>query len=182
MILYILLAVAVAIVALLVIASMQPCDFRVERSATIAAPPVEAFSRVNDLHEFQTWSPWAKIDPNCQTTFEGPSAGPGARFSWSGSSKVGQGRMTVTDSRANELVRLKLEFFKPFTATNTAEFTFKASGDQTVVTWSMSGKNNFMSKVMRVFINCDKMIGRSFEEGLGNLKTLAEAARNKATA
>ena len=87
--------------------------------------------------------------------------------------------MTITDSHPSDLIRIKLEFMKPFAATNTAEFTFKPEGDQTVVTWSMAGKNNFMTKAIGLFMNCDNMIGGQFEKGLADLKSVAEAASQK---
>jgi hypothetical protein len=175
MITKILIAVAILIVVLAIVVVLQPSEFRVTRTATVSAPPAVVFDQVNDLHKYQTWSPFAKVDPAMKTTLEGPQAGTGAVLAWAGNSKAGEGRMTLTESRPNELVRFNLEFFKPFKATNIAEFTFKPEGDQTVVTWSMTGKNNFMFKAVGLFMNCDKMVGGMFEEGLANLKTIAEA-------
>src|SRR6266404_5297391 len=121
----ILIAIAVLIVVFVIVVAMQPADFRVGRSATIPAPVAAVFEQVNDLHKFQDWSPWAKIDPNCKLTYDGPPAGVGASFAWAGNKEVGEGRMTVMESKPGELVRFKLEFLKPFEATNTAELTFK---------------------------------------------------------
>lgn len=170
----ILVVVAVMVVGVVAFVMRQPDDFRVTRSATITAPPTAVFGYVNDLHQFQIWSPWAKMDPAAKTTFEGPPAGTGAAFSWSGNNRVGQGRMTVVESRPGEVVRFKLEFLRPFSATNTAEFVFRPDGQRTVVTWSMSGKNTVISKLMSLVMNCDKMIGGQFEAGLANLRSLAE--------
>ena len=167
--------VLVAIVAVLAgVVAMQPAEYRVERSATIAAPPADVFTQVNDFHNWEAWSPWAKLDPAAKYTFEGPSAGTGAVFKWSGNSEVGEGTMTVTESRPNELIRIKLDFVRPFEDTGTAEFTFKPEGNQTVVTWSMSGKKNFIMKAIGLFVSCDKMMGGEFEKGLANLKSIAE--------
>ena len=174
--LYLLIAVMVLFV---IVVALQPADFRVTRSATINAPAAVVFAQVNNFHEWEAWSPWAKIDPACQNTFAGAAAGAGAKFSWAGNKKVGEGRMTILESRASELVRIHLEFLKPFKATNTTEFLFKPEGGQTVVTWNMFGKNNFMSKAFGLFMNCDKMIGRDFEKGLANLRAVAEAAGKK---
>jgi len=135
----------------------------------MSAPPQAVFPQVNDLHNWEAWSPWAKIDPAMKTTFAGPAAGTGAIYTWVGNSKVGEGRMTITDSRLNERIQIKLEFFKPFKATHMAEFTFKPEGSQTSVTWTMSGKNNFMGKAFGLVMSCDKMIGSDFEKGLANL-------------
>lgn len=181
MIMPILISLAVIVVLFVVVVAMRPSEFRVARSARIAAPPEAAFAQVNDLHRWAAWSPWEKIDPALKRTFEGPAAGMGASYSWAGNNKVGQGRMTIIESHPGELVRIQLEFLKPFRATNTAEFTFKSEGSQTAVTWSMFGKNNFMGKALHVFMNMDKMIGGQFEKGLAQMKPVAEAAAEKMT-
>lgn len=170
----ILIVVAVAIVVLVAVIAMRPSDFRITRSASIVAPTAVVFGQVNDFHKWEAWSPWAKMDPTAKTTYEGPAAGNGAIFRWAGNNKVGEGNMTIIESRPNELVQIKLEFLKPFTATHTAEFTFKPEGAQTIVTWSMYGKNNFMAKAVGLFMNCDKMIGGQFEQGLADMKAIAE--------
>ena len=131
---------------------------------------------MNDLHHWQAWSPWGKIDPAMKETFAGAPAGVGAIYTWSGNSQVGEGRMTITESRPNELIRFNLEFLKPFKATNITEFTFKSDGNQTSVSWSMAGKKNFMFKAMGLFMDSDKMVGGDFERGLADLKSVAEAA------
>jgi hypothetical protein len=172
----VLLVIAVAIVAGIVVAvATRPTNFRIIRVATFSVPLSYAFEQVNDLHKWEAWSPWAKMDPSMKRTYEGPPAGTGAIHSWKGNSKVGEGRMTITESRPSELVRIKLEFLKPFKATNTAEFTFKPVGEQTEVTWSMSGTNNFFGKAFDLFMNMDKTVGADFERGLAAMKALLEA-------
>ena len=174
MIAKILVGLAILVVVLIVVIILQPSDFRITRTAAIAAPPPVVFAQVNDLHKYQAWSPFAKADPAMKITYEDPHAGEGAVLAWAGNNKTGEGRMTLTESRPNELVRSNLQFIKPFQATNVAEFTFKPEGNQTVVTWSMTGKNNFMFKAVGLFMNSDKMVGGMFEEGLANLKAIAE--------
>jgi hypothetical protein len=155
---------------------MQPTDFRITRSATIPAPVPVVFAQVNDFHNWQGWSPWAKMDPTAKNSYEGAPSGEGAMFSWAGNNKVGEGRMTLLESRPSESIRIKLEFLKPFQATNTAEFEFKPVDDGTLVTWSMSGKNTFMAKAFVLIMNFDKMIGGDFEKGLAAMKSVAETA------
>jgi uncharacterized protein YndB with AHSA1/START domain len=164
------------VVALLAIVALQPSEFSISRTASIAAPPAEVFAQVNDLHHWEAWSPWAKLDPAMKQSYEGPPAGTGAISSWAGNKEVGEGRMTIVDSRTNELVRIKLEFLEPFEGTSDTEFTFKPEGDQTSVTWRMSGKNNFMAKAAHLFMNMEKMIGGNFEKGLAQLKSVVESA------
>ncbi len=170
----ILIALAVIVIVLVIVVALQPATFRIIRSTAITAPVPKVFEQVNDFHKWESWSPWAKLDPAMKTTFAGAPAGTGAIYSWSGNNDVGEGRMTLTESRPNELVRINLEFIKPFAATNTTEFAFKPDTDKTLVTWTMFGTNNFMAKAFGLFMDMDKMIGSDFEKGLARLKSVAE--------
>jgi len=172
----ILIALAVIVIAFLGVVAMQPSEFRVTRTATIAAPAPVVFAQVNDFHNWEAWNPWAKLDPAMKQTYEGAPAGTGAMYTWAGNSQVGEGRMTLTESRPSDLIRIRLEFLKPFPGTSTAEFTFKPEANQTAVVWSMAGKNNFMAKAVSLFMNMDKMIGGQFEKGLAQMKSVVEAA------
>jgi uncharacterized protein YndB with AHSA1/START domain len=176
MLVKILIGLAALVVLLVAVVALQPSEFRITRTATVAATPSAVFAQVNDFHKWEAWSPWAKLDPAARNTFDGAPAGAGAVFAWAGNRKVGEGRMTITESRPNELVRIKLEFMKPFAATNTAEFTFKPDGDRTAVTWSMYGHNNFIGKAVCLVMNMDKTLGGEFDKGLSAMKSVAEAA------
>lgn len=172
------LAALVGMAALfLIVVALQPSEFHVVRSATMAASPEEVFQEVNDLRKWDAWSPWAKLDPNVKNTFAGANEGEGAIFRWSGNEKVGEGSMTIVESRPHELIRLKLEFVKPFEDKADVEFAFEPQDDGTQVTWSMSGENNFVGKVMCLFMDMDDMIGSQYEEGLANLKKIVEGDR-----
>lgn len=173
----ILITLAVIIAVVLVLAAFQPSEFRVTRSATIAAPAAVIFSEINDFHRWAAWSPWEKLDPAMKRTFEGPATGAGAVYGWEGNNDVGSGRMTITESRPAELINIRLEFFKPMPGVCPAEFTFRSEGAATTVTWTMSGTNNYLSKILCVFMNMDKMIGGDFEKGLAELKRIAEAKK-----
>jgi uncharacterized protein YndB with AHSA1/START domain len=175
-VLYIILAV-VAVFAVLV--AMRPSEFSISRSTRIDASPDVVFDLVHDFHEWEAWSPWLKLDPKAKNTYDGPAAGVGAIFEWSGNNQVGQGRMTITECRPNELIRIKLEFLKPMKAFNTAEFTFKPEGHQTVVSWTMSGGRNFVCKAFDLVLNCDKFLGNQFDKGLATMKSLAESVARK---
>jgi hypothetical protein len=176
MLIKILIGLAVIVVVFIIFVASRTANFRVTRTATISAPAAVVFAQVNDLHKWEAWNPWLKLDPACKMTYEGPPSGVGAGYTWAGNNKVGEGHMTVTESRPNELIRLDLQFLKPFKANNTAEFTFKPEGDQTAVAWSMAGKKNFMFKAVGLFMDTDKMVGGDFERGLATLKSVAEAA------
>jgi len=172
----ILLGLVAVIAILLVVIAIQPADFKISRTAVIPAPPAAIFERINDLHKWNDWSPWAKIDPNAKISYEGPESGVGAKFSWaSASNEVGEGSMQITASKPGESVVMDLVFTKPMAATNLTEFSLKPEGAGTSVTWAMSGKNGFMGKAFSLFVNCDKMVGGKFEEGLQNLKAAVES-------
>lgn len=170
-----LLALAVLIAALVGFIALQPSDFRVSRSATFAAPPELVFAQVNDFHKWDDWSPWAKLDPQAKNVFEGPDQGEGATFRWDGNDQVGAGNMTITESRPHELILIRLEFIRPFAGVSTTEFTFEPVGEGTKVAWTMSGKNDFIGKAIGLILDCDTMVGASFEEGLENMRAIVES-------
>jgi hypothetical protein len=164
----ILIVLGLVIVAFVVVVALQPSEYRVVRAKTMSAPAAAVFTKVNDFHNWDAWSPWAKLDPNVEYTYEGPPAGDGAILRWKGNSDVGAGSMTILESRPSELIRIKLEFTEPFASVATNEFRLQAEGERTAVTWDMSGENNFVGKAFCLFMDMDKMIGGDFERGLKN--------------
>ena len=175
MILTILIAVAVVLVGLVVFINSRPNSFCFTRSAAIPAPASMLFEQVNDFHKWEDWSPWARMDPDAKNSYDGPAAGVGAKFAWEGK-KTGAGAMTLIESKPDELIRIKLDFLKPMKATNIAEFTFAPTTGGTVVTWSMSGTNSFAGKAFGLIVDCEKMCGTQFEQGLENLRELVGSA------
>jgi uncharacterized protein YndB with AHSA1/START domain len=173
----VLIGLAAVVAVLLVLIWRQPDNYTVVRSATIAAPPAEAFALVNDFHQWDKWSPWAKIDPNMKTTYSGPGSGKDAVYYWIGNNDVGEGRMTILDSTPNDRITIKLEFLKPFESNSITTFLFKPEGAGTNVSWEMAGDSNFMTKAMTLFASMDKMVGADFEKGLAQMKASAESAR-----
>ena len=171
-----LIAVLLAVVALAGYIATRPSEFTVSRSRTLAAPPEVVHAYVNDFHKWIEWSPWEKLDPNLRREYEGPPAGPGASYHWVGNEDVGEGRMTITDSKPPESVTIRLEFVKPLQATNTAEFFIVPGGLGTDVTWAMSGHNGFVAKAFGLVMNMDKRVGTQFEKGLADLDTVTAAA------
>jgi uncharacterized protein YndB with AHSA1/START domain len=172
----ILIALAAIIAVFLIVVALQPSESRVERTATITAPPATVFDQVNDFHKWDSWSPWAKIDPNAKITFEGPPSGTGTIMTWAGNNQVGEGKMTLTESRPNELVKINVDIVKPMEGSSTSEFAFKPGGDQTAVTWSMSGHQNFIAKAMCLVMNGKKMMSDIMDKGLANMKSVVEGA------
>ena len=168
----IVLAVAIAIV--LILAAAKPDTFSVQRATTVRAPAEKIFALINDFHRWGTWSPYEARDPAMKRSYSGPANGVGAVYGWDGNNNVGAGRMEILDASAPAKIVIKLDFFKPFEGHNTAEFTILPQGDATDVRWVMHGPAPFMSRLMQVFINLDRMIGKDFEIGLANLKRLTE--------
>jgi hypothetical protein len=166
----------VAVAALLGFAATKPDAFHVERSASMKAPPDKVFPFINDFHNWPAWSPWEKLDPALNRTYSGAPAGKGTVYEWEGNKQVGKGRMEITESSSPSRIVIKLDFFKPFEAHNTAAFALDRKGDSTHVTWSMDGRQPYLFKVMSIFLSMDKMIGKDFETGLANLKGIAEKA------
>lgn len=171
---------AVLAVGFLVIVALQPTDFHVERSATLAATPAALFEHVNDHHKFEQWGPWQKMDPQAVYTYSGPDSGVGANCSWKGE-KVGTGSSTITVSKPNERICMKMDWLEPMEGTSTVEFTFKPNGDKTTVTWAMFGKNGFMGKAVSLFINCESICGPEFEKGLVDLGKVAAEPHTQAS-
>jgi uncharacterized protein YndB with AHSA1/START domain len=173
------MVLTIAIIILLLgvvlgIAASKPNEFTVRRSTRIRAMPDRIFPQLNDFHNWAAWSPWEKLDATMTKNFSGASNGRGAVYEWEGNSKVGKGRMEITETSAPRKVVIALNFLRPFRANNVAEFTLEPQGDSTDVTWTMQGPSPFVTKVMSVFMNMDRLIGRDFEAGLASLKANAE--------
>lgn len=166
--------IAAVVIVVLILAAMKPDEFRVERSAKINASTDKIFPLINDLHAFGAWSPYEKMDPSMERRYEGPSAGVGAIYGWSGDGNAGEGQMEIVEAVPNEKVVMKLDFTKPFEAHNMVEFTLKPEGDATKVTWAMYGPVTFLPKIMHVIFDMDQMVGSQFDEGLQNLRSATE--------
>ena len=159
---------------------LQPSAVHIERTLAMAAPASDVFAQVNDFHKWNAWSPWDKMDPKMTRTFSGADAGEGAKYAWVGDpNNVGEGSMTILESKPNEKIHIKLDFVKPMAATNDVHFTFEPEGDGTKVTWTMDGKNNFFCKAMCLFMDMDKMVGGEFEKGLADIKKVVAADAKK---
>jgi hypothetical protein len=167
-------AVSVLVIIVLGLALGQPDMFKVEREIAISAQPAVVYANLEDFHRWEGWSPWEKIEPSMKKTYTGPASGTGSSYAWEGK-EVGAGRMTITDSKPAQQLTIKLEFTKPFEATNTTVFELSSQGTGTKVRWIMTGQNNFVGKVMGVFADMDSMIGKDFDDGLRALKRVSES-------
>jgi len=171
------LAIAIAAAVVLILASTKPDTFSVQRSVVVSAPAEKIFPLISNFHQWASWSPWEGKDPMMKRTFGGPETGKGAVYAWDGNKNVGSGRMEIVDAASPSKIVIKLDFFKPFEGHNTAEFNMQpesTGGPATRINWLMHGPAPLMHRLMQVFMNFDKMIGRDFEAGLAKLKSLAE--------
>jgi uncharacterized protein YndB with AHSA1/START domain len=171
------IGLVVVLLVFVVVVMTRPSAFHVERSATIAAPPEVVYAQVSDFHAWKAWSPWDKLDPSMKTTYDGPASGTGASYSWSGNDQVGEGRMTITDATPPSNVTIRLEFIKPFKATNITSFTWVPTPAGTKLTWAMDGHNDFFGKAFSMFMDMDKTIGGDFERGLASMKQIVESQK-----
>ncbi len=170
----IIIIIFILVVGVLAIAANKPDTFRVERTVVVKAPPEKIFPLINDFHHWVSWSPYEKMDPVMKRTYSGAPSGKGAVYEWEGNKKVGTGRMEITEALPPAKIILKLDFFAPFEGHHTGGFILEARGEETFVVWYMQGLNSYMAKLMCLFVNMDHMIGKDFEVGLVNLKSVVE--------
>lgn len=165
----------VLVAALLAFAATRPDSFQVKRAATIKAAPEKIQAQLQDFSNWTAWSPWEHRDPAMKRKLAGAPSGKGAIYSWEGNGEVGQGRMEITDVAPGHVV-IALDFVKPLETHNTVHFWLEPVGDGTRVTWTMDGPSPYISKVMGIVMDMERMIGRDFEAGLASLKAVAEKA------
>lgn len=176
MFLSVLITVVVTAIVFSVYQIIKFPGFRVSRSVTIDAPRSTVFAHVNDLRNWNSWLPWAKLDPDPQVQFAGSTTGRGATLSWSGNAQAGTGNLTLLDSVTDESIRIRLEFVRPHPGVTTTEFVFSDADDQCRVTWTISGRNNLPARLFAIYINLDKTIGGPIEDGLTLLKNALESS------
>jgi hypothetical protein len=174
MLIKILIALGLIVVVFFIVVSLQPSAYTVTRTATIAAPPSAVYPLIDDFHNWNAWSPWAKLDPAMKQVWSGAPAGVGAIYTWSGNDKAGEGRMTISENQPEEHVGIALEFTRPYVSSSRIDFTIGRQAAGSTVNWTMTGQNGFMLKAVSLFANMDKMVGPDFEKGLAQLKAVAE--------
>lgn len=171
------IALAIIAVILIVLGLVGPKTYNVQRSITINAPAETIFQTVSHYENFSKWSPWQHLDPEMKTTIDGADGTVGAKYSWVGNSKAGEGSMTFTKLEPNKTIEQDLAFVKPFKSESQTYMDLEPADGRTKVTWGMKGESAFVSRIMMTLMGgMDKMIGPDYEKGLANLKTLSEAA------
>lgn len=172
-----LIIIAVLVLGFVAYVAAKSGDFYIARSVAIAAAPEAIFPRISDLRRFNEWNPFYLADSGARLHYSGPAEGVGAAYDWDSAGRAGKGRLEITGSFPSERITMRLEFMKPFSATNAVAFTLVRDGTQTTVTWAMTGRSSFLHKLMGMVCNVDKMVGGEFAKGLAGLKALAEQRR-----
>ena len=167
-------ALAVVVAALLAFAATKPDSVHVERKAVVAAAPARVFPYLEDPRKTQEWSPWEKKDPNIKKTFTGAARGAGAVYAWEGNKEVGSGVATITAVEPDKSVTMDLHFITPMEGRSVAKYELTPVAGGTEVRWTIDGPSPYLSKLMCVFMDMDKMIGGEFEKGLAALKAIVE--------
>jgi uncharacterized protein YndB with AHSA1/START domain len=170
----IVVVIVLLIAGVLLHAASKPDTFRVERSASIQAPPERIFPLIDDLRAFNTWNPFEKKDPNLKGRYSGPPSGKGAGYAFEGNKDVGTGSIEILESSSPSRVTMRLSMVEPFRVQNVVDFTLAPNGGATKVTWAMQGPAPFLAKIIHVFIDMDRMVGKDFEAGLASLKAAVE--------
>lgn len=174
-----LLAIVLLIGGFAAYVATLPPTYALSRSTVIAAPPDAVFAHINDFRRWDAWSPWAKKDPNARVTFSGPPAGKGSVFQWAGNQDVGEGSMTIVESKPAESIGIRLAFVKPFEGESTSGFALRPEGTGTRVTWTLSGQQSFLERAFCTLMGgMERIIGPDYEKGLANLKSVAEGKKS----
>jgi hypothetical protein len=153
---------------------MADDTYTVERSLMIDAPPARIYHQIANFRHWTSWSPWEGVDPDLRRTYAGAESGTGAVYGWSGNRKAGQGRMEITGTTEPTRVQIDLVFEKPWKSHSDTIFTIQPQGSGARVTWLMTGRKTFMTRVMGIFTSMDKLLGPDFEKGLADLKATTE--------
>ena len=171
----ILVLILTALAVVLGIAAGKSSTFTVRRRTVIKAAPEAIFARIEDLRAWADWSPFEKLDANMTKTFEGPARGVGAAYGWQGDRRAGAGRIEILSVEAPRRIELQLDMFKPMAATNQVQFRLIPGDEGVTVSWIMTGKAPFLSRLIDLLFNMDKLVGKEFESGLASLKAICEA-------
>jgi hypothetical protein len=167
----IIIGTLIVIVVLLVV--LLPAHSHMERSTVIGAPPAQVFAKLNSFKSFNTWSPWADLDPNTRYEYSGPEQGVGASMSWNSDNKnVGSGTQKIVESETNRHIKNEMTF-GDMEGTSYANFELSAQGDSTRITWTYDGDMSGLGKIFGLMM--DQMLGPSYEKGLAKLKNDVES-------
>jgi uncharacterized protein YndB with AHSA1/START domain len=167
------LAVLGAIALVIVLAGVfLPSSFSVARSTRIEAPAERVYDYVVEPRKWTQWSVWTRRDPQMRITYSGPPFGMGARWSWE-SGKEGNGTMELTRVEPGRRVEYSL-FLPGFNMRSGGALALEPAGSGTVVTWTQKGDVGGNPLKHYLAAAMDRMVGPDFEQGLANLKALAE--------
>ena len=165
------------IVLILVAAIFAPKTVHLEREITINTTPERVWPLVANFRIHTKWSPFIKKDPNVSLSYEGSDGTVGSVYSWKGNSEVGSGRQTMTKLEEPRRVESHLHFIEPFEGEAEAFMILTPVGSSTKTIWGFDSKYAYPMNAMLLFMDMDDMLGKDYNDGLVNLKKLAEEQR-----
>lgn len=174
--------VGLLILALLLLVAVLgfilPKEYSLTREVIVQAPQNLVFRQVASLRAMDAWSPWSKMDPDMQVTWEGEDGAVGSSMSWIGNEKVGQGSNTITASDAPNRVETSLRFIEPFESEANTWIEVQAAEGGSKVIWGMSGTTPFPMNVLTRLMGMESAIAKDYDKGLSSLKALVEEQAN----
>jgi len=173
----ILLIILFSIVALVLLTALFVSkSYKVEKSIVVHAPKDSVFNYIKHLKNQNDYSVWSKMDPNWKTSFSGEDGTVGFVSAWESEVKnVGSGSQTITKIVEGDSMITKLKFIKPFKAENDTYLSVSAiDATNTKVSWAFSGSFPYPMNIMKLVFNLEKAIGKDFQQGLENMKTIIE--------
>lgn len=174
MFLYLAFIAAVILVLLTIFILTRKNQFNYVRSGVIQAPAEKIFPYLKSFQLSVQWSPYEKLDPKLRKSFYGDDGEVGSVMTFDGNVEVGSGRLEILKIETNQLVEIHLKSLKPFETQNRVQYRLTPEGHDTRFTWSMSGRNGFLGKMINVFVDCDKLAGDQFTAGIDNLRNVVE--------
>ncbi|MCO6498857.1 MAG: GyrI-like domain-containing protein [Vicingus serpentipes] len=177
----VLIALLVLIAIPFILALFINGKYAVEREVSINQPKAVVFDYVKYLRNQDSFSVWAKKDPNMKKGIEGEDGTVGAFSSWdSEDEEVGKGEQEIIKIIEGERIDFELRFKKPFEATDYAYFVVESLPEnQTKVKWGFDGEMKYPMNLMLLFMDMEEMLAPSLQEGLDNLKIVLEDMKTK---
>lgn len=140
-----------------------------DRSIVINQPPTAVFNYCNDLHNWNSWSPWYELDPNATYTYSGPQTGVGSSIMWeSDKEEVGKGKMTITETQGDSLIKFDIDFMERGSAKGSYHFEPYETGTKMTWGFDMEAGMNPVMRIMGGFM--DSFMGKDFDRGLKSLQ------------
>ncbi|MFD1614807.1 SRPBCC family protein [Gelatiniphilus marinus] len=176
---YILFLLLIGIIGTAIYVAVQPNEFDFSRSTVIKAPKSMIFNKVNDFKNWPDFSPWIEKEPNAELNFGKKTSGVDGNYAWNGEI-LGEGNMKTIAVETDKKISQHIEFIKPFESRSNINWFFENTDAGTKVTWNMTGKQDFMTKMYTTFAgSIEENTAADFERGLFKLDSIINADMKK---